>query len=347
MIAQCWLHIGTEKTGSTSIQTFLAQNRAPLLSRGWIYPQAAGARKHHSLVATSLDDDRSDGTRRMLGIGDRIGIEDFRHHLLNALETELAASGATTAVFSSELLGTRLRSPGEIGRLKALCDDLASHTRVVVYIRNQADFLVSRYTNVIWEGGTEDFAFRARAAIADYGLLLNRWSQMFGRENVIVRRFESADFVGNDLIADFADAVGLDVQGMRRTARSNPSLDAEALAFLRALNRRLPRGRANRVDRFRGALVRVLQRRGGTKFVIARTLSQRIEEAYRQSNERVSAEYFASRFRPLFSPPALVAADDTTPNGISAFTAMRVAGFLGFGLLREGVIWAGKRLLRR
>jgi hypothetical protein len=253
-----------------------------------------------------------------------------------------------TAVFSSELLSTRLRSPGEIGRLKALCDGLASHTRVIVYIRNQTDFLVSRYTNVIWEGSTEDFHFRARAAIADYARLLDRWSQVFGRQNVIARRFEPADFVGHDLIADFADAVGLDTPGLRRPARANPSLDAEALAFLRALNRRLPRALANPVDRFRGVLVRVLQRRrGGPKFVIARALSQRIEEAYRESNERVSAEYFASRFRPLFSPPALVAGNNTPPNGIGPFTAMRLAGFLGFGLLREGVIRAGRRLLRR
>src|SRR5436190_12433898 len=202
MIAQCWLHIGTEKTGSTSIQTFLAQNRAALLSRGSIYPQSAGAKQHYSLVAFSLDDDRSDSTRLMLGIGTRIRLEDFRRQLLDSLKTELAASSAVTAVFSNELLSTRLQRPSEITRMKALCDALAGHTTVIVYIRNQADFLVSRYTNVIWEGGTAEFNFRARAAIADYALLLDRWSQIFGRENVIVRRFEPADFAGNDLIGD-------------------------------------------------------------------------------------------------------------------------------------------------
>ena len=235
MIAQCWLHIGTEKTGSTSIQTFLAQNRAALLSRGWIYPQSAGALKHSSLIAFSLDDDRIDSTRLRLGIGKRIALEGFRRELLNSLKTDLAASGAATAVFSSELLSTRLRRPSEIGRLKALCDALAGHTRVIVYIRNQADFLVSRYTNVIWEGGTAEFDFRARIAIADYELLLDRWTNIFGKENVIVRRFEPTDFPGNNVILDFAQAIGLSTGGLREPERSNPSLDAESLAAARAV----------------------------------------------------------------------------------------------------------------
>src|SRR5947209_5070335 len=121
MIAQCSLHIGTEKTGSTSMQTILAQNRARLLARGWIYPHTAGAQKHHPPLAFSLDDDRSDSARVELGIGKCIQLQDFRRQLLDSLKTELVASGAATAVFSDELLSTRLRRPSEIQRLKTLC----------------------------------------------------------------------------------------------------------------------------------------------------------------------------------------------------------------------------------
>src|SRR5436309_11341852 len=113
MIAQCWLHIGTEKTGSTSVQTFLAQNRLGLLSRGWLYPETAGRMAHYSLVAFSLNDERHDATRRMLGTEDRIGLDRFRRQLICSLANEIAASGAANLVLSNELLSARLREPGE------------------------------------------------------------------------------------------------------------------------------------------------------------------------------------------------------------------------------------------
>jgi len=349
MIAQCWLHIGTEKTGSTSIQKFLAQNRTTLLARGWLYSDTAGVLAHHSLVAYGLDDERHDDTRRTGGVGDRISLDVFRRQLIDSLHDEIAASGAATLILSNERLATRLNRPTEIARLRALCDQLAQNTKIVVYVRNQADFLVSRYTNVIWESGTAEFAFPARTAIADYKLLLDRWSEVFGRETVIVRRFEPAGFLDGDLIDDFASAIGLDNKGLQRPPRANPSLDAESLAFLRGFNRRLPHALSARIQPFRGAIVRVLQRhRGGTKFVIPREQAERIEAAYRESNERVSADYFGSRFRPLFSPPLLISQTGDTPRDrINALTAMHIAAFLALGLLRDSVFWAVRRLTRR
>jgi hypothetical protein len=347
MIPQCWLHIGTEKTGSTSIQTFLAQNRAALLSRGWLYAKSAGARTHYSLVAFSLDDERHDATRSVLRIADRIGLDQFRLKLIDALAREIAASGAATLLLSNELLSARLRNRGEVARLKTLCDSLASKTKVIVYLRNQADFLVSRYTNVIWEGGTGDFHFNGRATIADYALLLDRWSEVFGKENIVIRRFEPSDFPDGDLLRDFADSVGLDIADLERPVPSNPSLDMESLIFLRAMNRRLPSWLSARLHPWRGALVRVLQRRrGGRRFVIPRTLAQRIEQAYADSNSRVSEVYFGARYCPLFSPPLLVTDQQLLPtNRIGPLAAVRIGFFLAGGLLRDRWIRARKRRL--
>ena len=347
MLAQCWLHIGAEKTGSTSLQTYFALNRATLLARGWLYPRAAGSRAHYNLLACSLDEDRDDETRRVAGVGKGLSLDTFCSHVIQSLETEIAASGAAVLVVSNELLATRLRRPAEIARLKALCDRLARQTKVIVYLRNQPDFFTSRYTNVIWEGGTHDFKFEARAPIADYALLLDRWSAVFGKQNLVVRRFEPADFPAGDLIADFVNLTGLDTRGLQVPARANPSLDAESLVFLRGMNRRLPRVLARDVQPFRGAIVRVLQRRrGGTRFTIPRLLADRIADAYRDSNERVSTEYFGSRHRPLFSPPVLVS-DSPPPNRLDTVTAARIGGFLARGLLRDGLVRAARRLFRQ
>ena len=57
MLAHCWLHIGVEKTGTTSIQSFLAANRTALRAEGRLYPIVPGAVGHLGLVAFALDDD--------------------------------------------------------------------------------------------------------------------------------------------------------------------------------------------------------------------------------------------------------------------------------------------------
>jgi hypothetical protein len=334
MIAQCWLHIGTEKTGSTSIRNYLAQNRTALLSQGYLYPRTPGATNHYALTAFALDDARIEGTRRTLGIGDQEGVSRFRAEFVDSLEKEIALSGANAVIFSNELLSSRLRSPAELDRMKALCDGIARQTKIVVYLRNQADFLVSRYTNIVWEGGTKEFRFRGPPALADYSRLLDPWAQAFGRENIVARRFEPADFPGGDLLADYAGATGLDHARLRPVSRFNESLDAESLAFLRAMNRRLPHGLAKRISPFRGRIVRVLQqRRGGSRFIISSAVARQIEEAFGESNELVSSAYFESRFHPLFSPPVLAGPPDALPkNDIGPLAALGIAGFLTAGL---------------
>ncbi|HEY2447000.1 MAG TPA: hypothetical protein VGI20_14785 [Rhizomicrobium sp.] len=345
MIAQCWLHIGTEKTGSTSIRNYLARNREALLSLGCLYPTAAGPINHYALTAFGLDDERIEGARGVFGIDQGTSVAEFRRRFADSLKRELAASGARTVVLSNELLSSRLRLPREVARIKALCDGIAHDTRIVVYLRNQTDFLVSRYTNIVWEGGTKEFRFRGPPALADYSRLLDRWAQVFGRDNIVARRFEPTDLPDGDVVADFARAIGLDTTGLHSVGRFNESLDAESLAFLRAMNRRLPRWLAKRIVPFRGHMVRVLQRRRrGTRFVVSHALGQQIEESFRKSNELVSESYFGSRFDPLFSPPTLAATPESLPRDmIGLLAALRTAGILVSGLVWD---FAKKGLVR-
>src|SRR5271163_1194160 len=114
MLSQCWLHIGTEKTGTTSIRNFLAQNRATLLAQGYLYPTAAGEPGHGALTAFALDDSKSDSTRLALGIDRPDLVPAFRQDLLAAFDKEIAASGASQIIVSNELLSTRLRTMDEL-----------------------------------------------------------------------------------------------------------------------------------------------------------------------------------------------------------------------------------------
>ncbi|HEX3665408.1 MAG TPA: hypothetical protein VHU23_09270 [Rhizomicrobium sp.] len=336
MLPRCWLHIGVEKTGTTSIQNFLAANRSALRARGVLYPLTPGAVSHLGLVAYALDDARVDGTRKVRRLFDPAQIASFRGRFTRALDEEISTSGASEIILSSELLSSRLRSPSEIARLKSLCDRIARRTNVVVYLRNQVDFLVSRYTTIIQLGGREEFGVRG-IAFGDYARLLDRWATTFGRGNLIVRRFEPQDFVDGDLLADFAAATDLGFKNLVAVPRHNESLDAESLAFLRAINRGFPQKIAERVGSLRSAAVAVLQRRqGGTKFLIPPKLAGRIGTHFRASNEYVSRQYFESRYQPLFAPAKLVARNgDTPPGPLHCYEALHLSGVVALGLIKQ------------
>ena len=66
------LQIGTEKTGSTTLQHFLAANRASLQANGFVYPEFCGAINHTGLAAYALAPAKRDAIREPFGGEHRI-----------------------------------------------------------------------------------------------------------------------------------------------------------------------------------------------------------------------------------------------------------------------------------
>ncbi|MGB1209369.1 MAG: hypothetical protein ACPG7W_09280, partial [Paracoccaceae bacterium] len=64
MFKACYLHIGMEKTGSTTIQSTMVANRKRLLNSGYFYSWAMGRENHVNLVVYARDDDTSDNQRK-------------------------------------------------------------------------------------------------------------------------------------------------------------------------------------------------------------------------------------------------------------------------------------------
>ena len=319
MIAQCWLHIGIEHTGSTTIQTFLARNRDRLLSQGFLYPKAPGETNHLGLTAYCLNDLKIDDVRLICGINRPEAVPPYRKKLMAALTQEVAGSNASAIVLSNEHLSTRLRKPREFERLKNICREISSNTKVLVYIRNQVDLVASEYSTNVKAGGTRAFSFPPKDGnllhLADYAKFLEPWCEMFGRENVIVRRFEAGDFPNGDLVADFAAQLGLDTGAFETVPRLNPSLPAASIAFLREFNKSVPRIVDGQINPLRRLLVNILQNyRAGERLLLPPEYATAIAERYRESNEKVSADFFGGRFSPLFSAASAVGAAGTSLN---------------------------------
>ena len=236
---ELYLHIGTEKTGTSSIQEFLRANRALLQTRGVAYPQAPGDINHIGLAALGQDRDRGELWEK-LGITSIAGRDKYRIQLANELGTEFREKEYDRAVMSNEHCSSRLLSAEEVSSLRDFLSPLFSRIWIVVYLRRQDDFVVSTYSTGIKSGRTTPLSFPKPARIRaryDYWSLLERWCGVFGRENIVCRKFEKQWLSGGDLLTDFLSVIGCDASAeWQYPGNVNSSLDARALEFLRLMN---------------------------------------------------------------------------------------------------------------
>ncbi len=227
------LHIGAEKTGTTTIQEFLALNRDRLRELGVYFPKAVGEKNHTHLALCAALDKRGISKRAAGRLAEN-GLEDFRLKIRKSLDDELAKNlPCDTVVFSGEHMHSQLQTPEELERLKQMLPK-ADELRIVFYIRRQDQAAVSLFSTALKAGGGggEGFQFPEDEAGRlpyrfDYLRAYKLWASVFGKESIVVRIFDKAEFVNGDLIEDFCHAAGLPWEkDFLRPQMKNPALDA-------------------------------------------------------------------------------------------------------------------------
>lgn len=309
-----YLHIGTEKTGTTSVQKYLRKNRELLARRGILYPEAPGPQNHTGLAAAAQEIGKVGPLRKSLGLTGEDAVRKHRIEMMAALEAELAARPYGKAVMSGEHCSSLLGEDGEVRWLKDKLAPLFETIRVVVYLRRQDDFLLSLYSTAVKSGAAYPIRVppeKALKARYDHWGLLERWARVFGREAIICRRFERATLRNGDIIDDFLDAAGIDPGAdFERPEDVNESLDAETLEFLRLFNQHVPRFAKGKVNPSRDNVVSLLSKAssGGPLVTLDTDELSRFMTRFRDGNAKVAAEYFGGARSdsddPLFAPRA-------------------------------------------
>ena len=143
---------------------------------------------------------------------------------------------------------------------------------------------------------------RRKAPLTKYREKLERYIRVFGRENIGIRTFDPARFVGGDLISDFLVAVGEAPQLAQSldVVRANRSMSHEAMMILSETNGAIPvyiEGRANRARAF--DFNNYLESIEGEKFAIDPNL-------YRDQEDEILADLewlHATIGEPVFARP--------------------------------------------
>ena len=312
-MTDCVLHIGVEKTGSTSIQFSLAKSRPALLARGVLYPEALGERNQIKAYAyasqTGVDELKS-----TWGLDNPAAVERFRKGLEQQLAREIAAKKPALICVSNEHCSSRLQLTSEIERLAGLLRVHCASIKVVVYLRRQADALRSAYSTYVKTGGAGPFRAPGPEEIDrkyDYDVILGRWASVFGEENIDVRIFDRANLVEGDVVTDFFTKLGVGIGGMTLEREMNQSLGCVGIEFLRQFNRHVPYTLGAEFNSIRGNVQEIVEDLSDdTPFDGDAEILEAFDHAMAAGNERVRQRYLPKTPEPLFAPAERRAAAD-------------------------------------
>lgn len=259
------LHIGTEKTGSTAIQNYLAANKELFLSNG-IAPLGEFILKDtFNNLALTLAAKENAGDD--IGQYRRDSFQEFRCRVrqeIISVTEDLARSDGSTVICSSEHLSSRLIEREDVESLRELFPANCSFG-VVVYLRRQDQLLLGMQAEGIKAGASSLRVPRADELdpgrpygirYFDYEKLLEPWEYVFGRDAITVRVYDTNDLQFGDVISDFVATIGLSasmIAGGRESDEPNSRLSPESLWFLAQIN---PHISANARARICNLLVR-------------------------------------------------------------------------------------------
>jgi hypothetical protein len=287
------LHIGTPKTGTTSIQECLARAEAAGALQPYRYPLFSGDRNHNRLTMLYLphrdlpqvwlakysrDDDRF--RRAQLR---------YRRFLFGRLRS------ADGAILSAESLSNHF-SGSAIAELRRDLESLGfSKFHVVLYIRDPADFYLSRTQQALkWSlygtSAVDDPAsFRYR-----FRQIAETWEQAFPG-SVTVRRYASG--AQHDVSDDFSEVLRtiLGVDLPRSEARLNTTLSAEAMVVLQDYRETIGPDENSLLipglDRLAAFLAQSAERVPQTRPTLNSAFAMQI-----RANHREDAEFIKSRY---------------------------------------------------
>lgn len=240
------VHIGSAKTGSTSVQTFLQTNRKLLDKKGVYVPKSFRFRNHTAAALVCLPFEKTRKLGRRFKLKTKVEFETFQRDIVADFNRELNTLGDKAhVVITSEHLQSRLNEQHYVETFRSLFASRFDTIEIVVYLRPQVEMLASFYSTLLKTDGKDTLdepltrLTRGKySAYYDFQALIKRWTSVFGEDAMNVRAYAALNMADGGAVSDFCEVLGLPRHDPAYVApeKTNTSISQAAQAVLLRLN---------------------------------------------------------------------------------------------------------------
>ena len=216
-----YIHLGQQKTGTTSLQRFCTRNRKELAERyGLLYPSPEAIcpegphHRHFSLFP-------------------------FQRDSWTKLRREVDASGCMKVLLSNEDLSMTGIDDASFASIRALFPEFT--IKYIMYVRRIDDACKAWYMQSVKRNNMRDMSYETyvsnRDSEASHRLypsgLLKVCEEQVGRENLILKLYDREQMLNNNTVDDIFFLMGIDLPAsMHRDRPFNRGIPPEALPLI-------------------------------------------------------------------------------------------------------------------
>ncbi len=216
-MSRCIIHAGMPRTGTKSIQYSLM---ALDDDRFFYAPLSAipGFPNHTAALRNLYTPPRDPRHQKLV---ERFGREEFDKAVADAkagMKFAFAGAGGRDMVLSAD--GLMRMSTAGLTRMSNALERRFGRLEVIAYVRSPLSYVESMLQQRIREGHAE--AFNLRALWPHYEKNFSRLDAGFGREQVMLVKYDPARFTGGDVVMEFCQRFGIPAASVAPVRRNGP-----------------------------------------------------------------------------------------------------------------------------
>lgn len=300
------IHVGMAKTATTSLQFFCKENAGVLAEKGFCYPvfpfsYPGIAPGHNGRFLLEAPENEEEQKSREEGKGNFAeGMRIVNELFLTYDDIIVSDESIWRAIdIENKNLLNVMRREAEQGGFQI---------HIIVYLRRQDKYFLSHWNQqtkrLTMEETFEEYENRVSRIRLDYYAKLQRIAEVFGKENITVRRFEKESFKGGSIYSDFLSIFDLELTDEYQISQAvrNTGLAGNMHEIKRVLNG-LPQMNDRKQHRYMLDILQECSKTSGEKYPNEMWSKDEIAaflEEYQPGNRKVAEEYLHEPGSELF-----------------------------------------------